>query len=598
MHPTLIPVKFRRIFHSNIRISILINSFFFVLLLLFCDLKYEVSDDFIMASILSGAFGESQNPQMIFVNVLIGYVLIPFYRLFPQISWYFLLQLGVIFASSTTITFLLFERMERPKAILLSVMLILFYINDAYILVQFTKTAMLAVMAGSFLFIQEIFHQKRWRKIIFGGLLCLTGTLIRFSVIYIAGGFIILWLTFEFVALIKREGFTKIAAIKISTIVLYGLLLISAAFGCKYLNWYTFNNDEAYGYFYAYDNARSQIVDYTDYGYYAYADELEKIGVSENDYYMLKTWNFADNNVFTLEKMQQVGSIIQNYQQSQKKTWEDLFQYLQARGISGYPVFLACVLLVFWGIILNYSKWWTMLASAGIGTVLMFYFAYRERCIYRVEYSVLLGVFICGIYFWGHLSSCDSQTEGYCESSKICLISTLLLCMIGGILYIPDLTWQKVTPEGRKAYIQNAFDASGDYDARKYRKVVNKNKPADNLFKEMKKHKGNFYFLDFSTTIQTLFYEWSPWESLPVGYYDNFIYLAGITTNFPDIGNLLQKNDLADPLPQLVKENVYVVDNCNIDLKLNYLKEHYYPDARAECVDKIDGYEIWKFYEK
>ena len=123
MHPTLIPVKFRRIFHSNIRISILINFFFFVLLPLFCDLKYEVSDDFIMASILSGAFGESQNPQMIFVNVLIGYVLMPFYRLFPQISWYFLLQLGVIFASSTTITFLLFERMERPKAILLSVML-------------------------------------------------------------------------------------------------------------------------------------------------------------------------------------------------------------------------------------------------------------------------------------------------------------------------------------------------------------------------------------------------------------------------------------------------------------------------------------------
>ena len=49
-------------------------------------------------------------------------------------------------------------------------------------------------------------------------------------------------------------------------------------------------------------------------------------------------------------------------------------------------------------------------------------------------------------------------------------------------------------------------------------------------------------------------------------------------------------------LKQLADKDVYLVDNYYVDLKINYLREHYYPEARAELQKEIDGYQIWKIY--
>ena len=80
--------------------------------------------------------------------------------------------------------------------------------------------------------------------------------------------------------------------------------------------------------------------------------------------------------------------------------------------------------------------------------------------------------------------------------------------------------------------------------------------------------------------------------------YDNFSYLAGITTNYPDLIKLLKKKGVENPLKSLVDEEVYLVDNRYLEIKLNYLREHYYPDARVELYKEIDGYQIWKFFEE
>ena len=76
-----------RIKNSSVLSAVLMNLGLLILVFVFCDLKYEVSDDFIMASILSGAFGEARNPHMIFANVLLGYLLLPLYA-FSRFFWY------------------------------------------------------------------------------------------------------------------------------------------------------------------------------------------------------------------------------------------------------------------------------------------------------------------------------------------------------------------------------------------------------------------------------------------------------------------------------------------------------------------------------
>ena len=171
---------------SNLGIAVGINILFFILAMVFCDVKYEVSDDFVMATIMSGAYGDSPNPQLIFVNTLLGYLLLPLYIVLPDISWYLIFQLSLCLISFILITYMLLERLDKHVALFFIVLLLTVFSDDVYILPQFTKTAALAVMAGGITFLWNVFYKKSIFLFIMSFLVCLLGTWVRFSTIYIA----------------------------------------------------------------------------------------------------------------------------------------------------------------------------------------------------------------------------------------------------------------------------------------------------------------------------------------------------------------------------------------------------------------------------
>lgn len=580
---------------TNFNIALLLNIFALGLVLLCCDLKYEVSDDFVMSTIVSGAYGKGVNPHLIFSNILIGYVLLPFYELFPRISWYFVMHIAAIFMSSTVVTYILLERLERMKAVMLSSFLILFFSNDMYILVQFTKTAMFAVMAGSLFFLDALFYEKGRKRMIIGGALCIVGTWFRYSVIYMAGGFLILILIYEGIRLIHVTTDKRVLWKKIRKIMISGCVLIGLAYGSNKIDSYIYRSNTDYAFFNNYGVARSRIVDFVDHGYEMYAEELQEIGVSENDYYMMKKWCFADNDFFSLERMQQAAEIIVSHNKELWRGWEDLIERVQDRKITNYPVFWANILLVFMGVFLNFEKVWTGVLANGVGWIYIIYFFIRDRLVYRIEFAVFLGVFLCGIYFWLKTDKEDLQPE---VLRKSCFVIVVLVLAMRGIVYLPDRTYKNVIAENKKEYVEDTFFESWNYDARKYRKVVNRIEIQNGILEEIHNNKNNFYFLDFNTTIQNLYYEWSPWRTCDEGEYENYLYLAGVTSNFPDVIKLLEDRELEIPLKQLVNKDVYLIDNYYVELKVNYLREHYFPEARAELYKEIDGYQIWKIYEE
>ena len=99
-----------KIWKSEILSAITLNLLFLASILVFCDVKYEVSDDFVMSAILSGAYGGSLNPHLIFINVLWGYLLTPFYLILPDISWYLIFQLLLCFLSFTILSYMLLKK--------------------------------------------------------------------------------------------------------------------------------------------------------------------------------------------------------------------------------------------------------------------------------------------------------------------------------------------------------------------------------------------------------------------------------------------------------------------------------------------------------
>ena len=570
-----------------------LNLAFFISILLFCDIKYEVSDDFVMATIISGAYGNGYNPHLIFINVLWGYLLLPFYYFIPTISWYLFAQLLICFFSFTIVSYMLLERLERPIAYLFIIILLTVFADDAYILVQFTKTAMIAVMGGGIVFLWISFNE-RFRPLLIGaGLLCLAGTMIRFKTIYIAGGFFLIILIVEFFKLIKEKNYRKSIRIIIS-----GIVLITISVTLELANTYIYNLNEEYAFFKNYNEARAQVTDASDYGYEAYEDELIRIGISENDYNIMRSWSFADNEVFSPEILEETGKIIDNYKQELGISKELVLENFQTRGIVAYPVCLACLGVLLSAILLGKKEWILHLICLMAGALYILYFFYIERTVYRIEYGIFLGIFLGCIFFW---KNNDDISKGYfIEIQKSCVIFIIACLIIEGLIYIPDRSYQDNTSDTRRSYIEKFFNESWNYDARKYRKVVNKGEKCDNLLSEIIENKENFYFLDFNTTIQILYYDWNPFYTIPEGFYSNNLYLAGVMTNFPDYNQVLENNGIESPLMDLVKDNVYIIDmgGESIESKVEFLKEHYYPSATAELIKEIDGYQIWKIHEK
>lgn len=568
-----------------------LNLLFLASILIFCDIKYEVSDDFVMSTIISGAYGNGYNPHLMFINVLWGYLLLPFYHMAPGISWYLIAQLLVCLLSFTVVSYMLLERLERPVAFLFIIVLLTVFADDAYILVQFTKTAMIAVMGGGIVFLWILFHEKFRPLLIGAGLLCLAGTLIRFMTIYLAGGFFLIVLAVEFWKLLKEKEWKKIIRAAAA-----GGVLIIAAVGMKAADTFIYEQDEEYAFYKEYGTARVSVVDSSDYGYEAYKNELESLRVSENDYNMLRTWSFADNEYFTSDLLKNIGKIIEDYKEEVGISKEILIENFQVRKIWAYPICLACAGVFFFGIALYRKKWILDLILIGMCGIYFLYLFYTERTVYRVEYGIFLGLFLSMIF--------SRERKQYLleniEIKRICGIIASICIALELLVYVPDTSYKEVTSDSRKEYIESFFDSSWDYDGRKYRKVVNEGEKSKGLLKEIEENENNFYFLDFQTTIQVLYYDFNPFKSLPSNFYNNHLYLAGVITNFPDYNKILKANDLENPLKSLVRSDVYLVDSNgeSLESKLLYLREHYYPEADAKLYKEIDGYQIWKIYEK
>lgn len=587
--------KIKKLCSSNLILAVGINVFFFLSILIFCDIKYEVSDDFIMAAIMSGAFGNEPNPHLMFINIIWGYFMLPFYHFFPGISWYLIFQLLLCVVSFTMVTYMLLVKLDKLTAMMLSGLMITFFADDAYILVQFTKTAMIAVMGGGIVFAWALFEKKEvWIKMVSASI-CLAGTLIRFEVIYIAGGFLLFILgveIFECIFVKKDKKYVEF----ICGIVIPGIFVVILAFGMKWFDGFIYNQSPEYKYFREYSSVRSAIVDTAPKEYQVYESELQKIGISENDFNLMKTWNFADNKVFSLDVMKKVGDIIAENKKCTPVSKEKIFEEIQNRGLSGYPIFLSCVVVMILTIVFQKKKYFTAFIVFGIGWLYIIYFFVRGRVLYRLEYAVFLGVLLSMFYFWEKFT--EKSEEIIKNKTRICIIIISLTLFLESILYLPDRSYLLPENSNRKSYIENTFLKSWNYDARKYRKIVNIDSVSNDLLNEIKSNKDNFYFLEFNTTIQSLYFEWNPFLALPSNYFDNFTYMSGITTNFPDWLKNIEEHHVEQPLKNLVEDNVYLIDiESRVYQKIVFLQEHYYPEARMEFYKDLDGYQVWKIYK-
>ena len=95
--------------------SFLLNLPYLALSLLLADQKYEISDDFIIDNVLSGAVGPDYASRAPYINRLLGEFLSFINRHTSDFSVFFYFQLAVSLLSFTALTYILLRRGLPPS---------------------------------------------------------------------------------------------------------------------------------------------------------------------------------------------------------------------------------------------------------------------------------------------------------------------------------------------------------------------------------------------------------------------------------------------------------------------------------------------------
>lgn len=586
--------KIEHLFQRSGFIAVLINILFLLAAILFLDIKYETSDDFVVDSILSGAYGLDYDPHLLFSNILLGYGLKILYVAIPKVSWYFVMHIVLCFLSLTVVTYIIIKTRKDVFGLFIAVMFVSFFSDDLYLLVQFTKTAAACIMAGGVLVLYSFWRQTGKKRLVYtimGSLLCMIGTMVRFWCMYFALLFLLVLFIYEWWNFAKRNNKKSIATQGIVGISLCSILVVLAIiFNCGNEN--IWKNDNEYRDYLPLNLLRSSVTDISGYNKQEVIDCFQQLdGSTLQDYNTLVSWNFVDQSVYTQERVEQLAEIMHANAEKENHSISSVINVLKARHYEKYTVVWGICILILVNVIVHRKKAWIVILDCTVAGGLFCYLAFRGRIVYRVEYSIFLCLAV--LLIW-HLIM---NGIGEKEAKTIWLVATIVLLCAKIPLYIPDTNYKTMNDDEYNSYIYDTFNKSDDYNLSRYRACVNKRPAYSELIELMENDAEHYYLCDLSSTIQTLYYHYKPWVRMPIGYYkDTYSYLGGVTTYFPGCYYVWEENGLNpyNPYGTIANDNIFIVDNRYQFTKINYYKQYYDVNAELEFVQECDGYNIWR----
>ena len=604
--------------HSPFFLAFLLNLAAFIVCISCFTVRYEVSDDYMIDAVLSGAFGTGYDPYLLWGNPVLGHFLNLLYRLIPGISFYFVLLMILGFVSSTAVTYLLFKRKINAVTVCIALIFLCFFSDDLYVLVQFTKITAAAGIAGGLLILYGLWEEEKHkiRYIIFGTVLALTGSMVRFTTIYLYGIFLLITFLFYAISFFAKKKnakeskkssksfskeFLKTAGLRL----LICVILVGSIFGVQYLGQFIRNSDSEYDLFNGFQTYRSDITDTLKPDYEAVEDEFNKLGLDYIDYCMLSSWQFVDMDVYSNETLGQVADLFKRNSDEQTHSLSYVFEVLTGRSILIYPAAYAIYLFVVIALLMGRRKIFpVVLLLSSVG--LFVFFIFTGRTMYRVEWGVYFCAASCfmSTFLYDPDNSFENKTvkisarkTNFAAVGAMVIIIYVLLVRVLRIL--PDPVYKNMTDEEYRNNFFEVMDCSGEYLPEKTKLLASFRKPYAGLTDMMENDPDHFYYVDFPSAIQQLYYDYDPWIRPEEGLFrDHYAYFGSVVMHHPGEEYALSCNgaDPRSPYKSLTNENIFLVDNWWPELKLAYVRKYYHQDAEIELMGTADGYQIWNIY--
>ena len=257
---------------------------------------YYQPDDYLMNYINRGSFGNTADPYVVFINVMFGRITAAFYNLLPQINWF-----GIMYISAVGFIFwALFYIFLEMKKSYISLIVIGILEFATMLCLTFTVIAYMGAAAFGAYCVHILTGEKRdTDKIIISLFLLMIGLGFRNGKKVLLSSLIIYIPVF----------WEKVRNIRFWKMKWYLLLVV---FVCVFMWKYNGNQyyrNEFWSEYKEYNSVRSSVLDNPITDYEDNREDLERLGISQNDLTCLKQWIFADKNVYSLNTMRALADM-------------------------------------------------------------------------------------------------------------------------------------------------------------------------------------------------------------------------------------------------------------------------------------------------
>jgi len=267
--------------------------------------SYQTNDDIGMTFVASGT-GTCPAPDehLRYSHVLLGLVLKKLYTAFPGFPWYGSYHFLVHFLSMTVLLYVVLRRKFTWRRFFF--FLVYFFSIELYFLnnLQFTITACIAGQSGLLLFLASLGDESRKsRAMLAGGV-----SLVVLSYIIRTNSFFLMALMAAPVLAVAFHDGRRNRSVVLKYAVFLGLTAASVSLLGLYNKAY-YERDPAWQDFFAINALKSRFIDFK---HTVYNDDtkpvFDEVGWSRNDYYMLLTWFFADETLYSKENLEKILS--------------------------------------------------------------------------------------------------------------------------------------------------------------------------------------------------------------------------------------------------------------------------------------------------
>ena len=583
-------------YKNHVIYSLIVNMIALFTAVIIYHPYFEENDDAFLAMIAEGAYG-AREVHLIYTNIILGYLYRPLYSFCPFIRWHSILQYAFMFVALTAFTYVIravcTEMGHEDTGRILPIVFILAVFHEAYVSLQYSKTATLVSVIGYILILYGLHRGKVYKDIqkaandrlnkkigkavkkerptdiilltMTAYVLLIYGMLLRDSAFMLASLMALPMLVGDFAGNMKRSRGRQGREFLRYFAAFLPLLAVFAS--CFFADHTAYVKDGAWKEFMEYNDIRMDLLDYRydllDYN--KYADRLQGLKISENDAQMYLTWQFGDDSVLSTDKMKAIlkgapsrWTVTECVKALARHIYEDVLIFDPIV----LSILIAAIYLLF-TFIRKRDRGSLLILAAGLvefaGTLV--YYEYCGRWSHRIVFATMLAFaaeLLCLIMTRGLSEKAGAET-GSMVGAVLCLIAVACIAALLG-----------------NRFDYNSYRRGGqDYRA---------------MLDSLKDDKETLYVADTFTFQEACKYDvFRPYAQ---GSLDNFVTVGSWFINSPITRSITDRYGYSNPFAALagkdsVGKSVLLIDNMYKDEKLEYLNDHY---DRASAYKALDKY--------